>query len=207
MKFSKRNALLQLAVVIAAMSVFGCASRQNAETKPLDNNTAKQQAAAPQQNTTAPPTSDARQNPAAEPNAPAKEPEMEISLPESAAQAAVGSNVTIPITVSSKSDKEIFSYSFAVMFDPEVLKPTTEATSVGGTMSDGFMIASDTKTPGRLGIAAASASKTIKANGTLLNTHFKVIGKSSGKMNLKIAQPNFQDNSGKQINVTATIKQ
>ncbi len=202
MKLSKRNALFLLVAVIIAMSVFACASQQNAETKPVNNSTTTQQAATTTQ-----------QNPASQPNTvtekntASKEPEIEISLPVNASSAAVGSTVSVPIAINSKSNKEIFSYSFAVMFDPKVLQPTGEPISTSKTLSDGFMVASDTKTAGRLGIAAASGGEKIKPNGTLLNTHFKVVGKGSGKMDLKITQPIFQDSSGKIINVTATLKQ
>ena len=209
MKFSKRNAFFPIATIIVALFVSACATQQSAETKPVNNAPTSQQNPAAQPNLTAqqqnPPTT---QNAPAQPDAPTKEPELEISLPTSSASAAaVGSTVTIPISVSSKSTKEIFSYSFAIMFDPKVLQPTAQPTGTTGTLSDGFMVASDTKTEGRLGIAAASANKTVKANGTLLNVQFKVIGKSSGKMDLRLEKPVFEDNSGNPINVNAAIKQ
>lgn len=206
MKLSKRNVLFLLIAVITAMSVFACASQQNAETKPVNNSTT-QQAATTQQNPPAQPNPSPAQNTTAQQSTTTKEPEIEISLPVNPALAAVGATITVPITISSKSNKEIFSYSFAVMFDPKVLQPIGEPISTSGTLSNGFMVASDSKTAGRLGIAAASGGKTIKPNGTLLNTHFKVIGKGSDKMNLKIAQPVFEDSNGNPVNVTATLKQ
>jgi hypothetical protein len=199
MIFLKRNALFLLGVVIIALSVSACSSQQNAETKPVNNST-----------TTQPATQ--QQNPASQPNTVtqqstvSKEPEIEISLPVNASSAAVGSTVSVPITISSKSSKEIFSYSFAVMFDPSVLQPTDQPISTAGTLSEGFTVAADTKTAGRLGLAAATTGKTVKTNGTLLNTHFKVIGKGAEKKNLTIAQPVFEDSSGTAINVTATMK-
>ena len=199
MKFFKRNALFLLGIVIIALSVSACSSQQNAETKPVNNST-----------TTQPATQ--QQNPASQPNTVtqqstvSKEPEIEISLPVNASSAAVGSTVSVPITISSKSSKEIFSYSFAVTFDPSVLQPTDKPISTAGTLSEGFTVAADTKTAGRLGLAAATTGKTVKTNGTLLNTHFKVIGKGSEKKNLTITQPVFEDSSGTAINVTATMK-
>ncbi len=207
MKLSKRNALFLLVAVIIAMSVFACASQQNAETKPGNNSTTTQQAATTQHNPPAQPDTAPVQNAATQQSTTTKEPEIEISLPVNESSATVGSTLTIPVAVSSKSDKELFSYSFAVMFDPKVLQPTDKPISTSKTLSDGFMVASDTKTAGRLGIAAASGGEKIKPNGTLLNTYFKVVGKGSGKMDLKITQPIFQDSSGKIINVTATLKQ
>jgi hypothetical protein len=199
MNFLKRNALFLLGVIIIALSVSACSSQPNAETKPVNNST-----------TTQPTTT--QQNPASQPNtvteknAASKEPEIEISLPANASSAAVGTTVAIPIAINSKSNKEIFSYSFAVMFDPSVLQPTDKPISTAGTLSEGFTVAADTKTAGRLGLAAATTGKTVKTNGTLLNTHFKVIGKDSEKKNLTIAQPVFEDSSGTAINVTATMK-
>jgi hypothetical protein len=199
MIFLKRNALFLLGIIIA-LSVSACSSQQNAETKPVNNSTTAQPATTTQQNPTSQP------NTVTEKNTASKEPEIEISLPVNASSAAVGTTVAIPIAISSKSSKEIFSYSFAVMFDPSVLQPTDQPISTTGTLSEGFTVAADTKTPGRLGLAAATTSKTVKTNGTLLNTHFKVIGKGAEKKNLTIAQPVFEDSSGTAINVTATMK-
>ena len=198
MIFFKRNALFLLTVIIV-LSVSACSSQQNVETKPV-NNTTTAQPATTQQNTASQP------NTVTEKNTASKEPEIEISLPVNASSAAVGSTVAIPIAINSKSNKEIFSYSFAVMFDPSVLQPTDQPISTTGTLSEGFTVAADTKTAGRLGLAAATTGKTVKTNGTLLNTHFKVIGKGAEKKNLTIAQPVFEDSSGTAINVTATMK-
>jgi hypothetical protein len=199
MKFLKRSALFLLGV-IAALSVSACSSQQTAETKPVNNNTTTQTATTTQQNPASQP------NTVTEKNTASKEPEIEISLPVNASSAAVGSTVAIPIAINSKSNKEIFSYSFAVMFDPSVLQPTAQPISTTGTLSEGFTVAADTKTAGRLGLAAATTGKTVKTNGTLLNTHFKVIGKGAEKKNLTISQPVFEDSSGTAINVTATMK-
>ena len=200
MIFLKRKALFLLGVVIIALSVSACSSQQNAETKQVNNSTTTQPATTTQQNPASQPNTVTQQSTAS------KEPEIEISLPVNASSAAVGSTVNVPITISSKSSKEIFSYSFAVMFDPSVLQPTDKPISTAGTLSEGFTVAADTKTAGRLGLAAATTGKTVKTNGTLLNTHFKVIGKGSEKKNLTIAQPVFEDSSGTAINVTATMK-
>ncbi|HEX8567402.1 MAG TPA: cohesin domain-containing protein [Pyrinomonadaceae bacterium] len=200
MKFLKRNALFLLGVVIIALSVSACSSQQTAETKPVNNSTTTQPAATTQQNPASQP------NTVTEKNTASKEPEIEISLPANASSAAVGTTVAIPIAINSKSNKEIFSYSFAVMFDPSVLQPTDQPISTTGTLSEGFTVAADTKTTGRLGLAAATTGKTVKTNGTLLNTHFKVIGKGAEKKNLTISQPVFEDSSGTAINVTATMK-
>ncbi|HEX8195756.1 MAG TPA: cohesin domain-containing protein [Pyrinomonadaceae bacterium] len=200
MFFLKRNALFLLGVVIIALSVSACSSQQNAETKPVNNSTTTQPATTTQQTPASPP------NTVTEKNTASKEPEIEISLPVNASSAAVGSTVSVPIAINSKSSKEIFSYSFAVMFDPGVLQPTDQPISTAGTLSEGFTVAADTKTAGRLGLAAATTGKTVKTNGTLLNAHFKVIGKGAEKKNLTIAQPVFEDSSGTAINVTATMK-
>lgn len=200
MNFLKRNALFLLGVIVA-LSVSACSSEPNAETKPVNNSTATQPAATTTQQNQA-----SQPNTVTEKNTASKEPEIEISLPANASSAAVGTTVAIPIAINSKSNKEIFSYSFAVMFDPSVLQPTDQPISTKGTLSEGFTVAADTKTAGRLGLAAATTGKTVKTNGTLLNTHFKVIGKGSEKKNLTIAQPVFEDSSGTAINVTATMK-
>ncbi|MDQ4120961.1 MAG: cohesin domain-containing protein [Acidobacteriota bacterium] len=207
MKFSKKSSIFILAFVFAAMSVFGCASQQSAETKPANNSPATQPATAIQQNPATQPNTVAQQTTATQPATTSKEPELDISLPVNESAVTVGSTLTVPVVISSKSNKEIFSFSFAVMFDPKVLQPIAEPISTKGTLSDGFMVASDTKTAGRLGIAAASGGEQVKPNGTLINTQFKVIGKSSGKIDLKLAQPIFEDSSGNDLNVNATLKQ
>jgi cytoskeletal protein RodZ len=209
MKFEYKNSLLVLVTIFCTIFVFACSTQQSAETKPAANSAATTQPK-PAAQPNAPTNQVAATEPgkALQPAAPAsKEPEVELSLPMPAASAAVGSVVTMPITINSKSDKQIFSYSLAVMFDPNVLQPTEDPVNTKGTLSDGFMIASDTKTSGRLGVAAASASKSVKPNGTLLNTQFKIIGKPTDKMSLKIAQTVFEDENGNKLNVSAKIKE
>lgn len=114
MNFSKKSALFLLTLAIAALFISACASQQSAETKPVNSSTAAQQTTTTQPNPPAPPQPGAEPNAALAPKS--KETEVEISMPVNATLAAVGSTVTVPIAINSKSDKEIFSYSLAVMF-------------------------------------------------------------------------------------------
>jgi hypothetical protein len=120
----------------------------------------------------------------------------------------VGSIVTIPVSFTKKTDKEVFSYSFGILFDPKVLQPTEQPIDTAGTVSGSanFTVVADTKTAGRLGVAAAGMSNTIKTSGVLLNTRFKVVGKGADKMDLKFENPVFEDTAGNAVNVTLTKK-
>lgn len=209
----KARALLFVGAI--AISSFACASQANLESnapKDAANSTAK--TATVEQKQTAASNSVVQPNGATQQPVSAQNPtaknagNVELSLPFDASAATAGSVVTIPVVIASKDKKEIFSYTFAVRFDPNVLKPAQPEIETTGTLSgNGFQVVSDTQTSGRLGVAAASSGKTIPANGTLLKARFTVVGKSSGKMNLKLENPVFEDIDGNSINVTAKTNQ
>lgn len=100
---------------------------------------------------------------------------MEISIPDDPA-AARESTVSIPVRLANQSGKQISAYRFAVRFDPNVLQPEADIAETAETLSRGFTIVSDTKTKGRIGIAASNPNAAITDSGTLLYLRFKVVG-------------------------------
>ncbi|HEX8196462.1 MAG TPA: carboxypeptidase regulatory-like domain-containing protein [Pyrinomonadaceae bacterium] len=132
--------------------------------------------------------------------------ETEISIPADAA-AAPSKIVLIPVQLANQSRKQIFGYSFAVRFDPNVLQPEANATETAGTLSNGLTIVCDTNSSGRIGISASSPSNAISASGTLLYLRFKVVGAplQSSTVKFQTSAPNkvmFEDNAGSIVTTT-----
>ncbi len=129
---------------------------------------------------------------------------VEISLPDNAA-AVHGSTVLIPVRITNQSSKQISAYSFAVRFDPKVLQPEATAIETAETLSArGFTIVSDTKTKGRIGVAASNSSTAIVASGTLLYLRFKVVGAAGESSVVRFLtgaadKAAFEDNAGKKV--------
>ena len=209
MKILKRNAVVLTGMIV--LSVSACTSQAtNVETQPANRNSATQQSSgqpSSAQQGLNQPDPKAQQSSTKQQSPISQEPEVEISLPMDES-AAVGSIVTIPVSFTKKTDKEVFSYSFGILFDPKVLQPTEQPIDTAGTVSGSanFTVVADTKTAGRLGVAAAGMSNTIKTSGVLLNTRFKVVGKGADKMDLKFENPVFEDTAGNAVNVTLTKK-
>jgi YD repeat-containing protein len=131
---------------------------------------------------------------------------VQISLPANAA-AMNGRTVTIPVMLSNNNSKAISSYSFAVLFNQNglVLQPASPAFDRTGTLTtNDFTVVSDTNTPGRLGIAVASANSTITGSGTLLNLRFTVVGQQGNTTALNFSNPVFEDDNGDAVTVTPT---
>ena len=139
--------------------------------------------------------------------------EAQISTPENIS-AATGDIVLVPVAIAGGDGKQISSYSFVLNFNPNVLQPEVAGVETTDTLSEnGFIIASDTKIAGRIGIAASSLSNAINASGTLLYLRFKVIGtaqnSATGSTDLifsrstKHSSSVFENNMGNRVNVAA----
>jgi hypothetical protein len=120
--------------------------------------------------------------------------------------------ISIPVFLNNPEVKTISGYSFTVQYDPKALQPISEAPfDVGGTLSQSnFLIVADTKTPGRIGIAASKSSGagSISAgSNTLVYLRFAVIGELSGKFDSAeltsastvLGEVNLEDEMGKRI--------
>jgi hypothetical protein len=140
--------------------------------------------------------------------------EVEISLPENIA-VQKGSVVSIPVWITNTTGKEISSYTFAVRFDSNVLQPELSAVETADSLSsNGFTVQSDTKTRGRMGIAASSLNNFVSASGTLVYLRFRVLdstSKSTGEgivaltfEKTRINKSIFEDEFGNRISSAST---
>jgi hypothetical protein len=140
--------------------------------------------------------------------------EIEISLPANIA-AANGSVVSIPVWITNTTGKEISSYSFAVRFDSNLLQPELSAAETADSLSqNGFTVQSDTKTRGRIGIAASALNNSVSSSGTLIYLRFRVVD-STSKANAasasalrfektRISKSIFEDGSGNRFSLAST---
>jgi hypothetical protein len=97
-----------------------------------------------------------------------------VDIPDNLA-AEQGAVLTVPVVVSDTSGKGIFSYDFALNFDPAVLQPQAPPFDQTGTLSAAFEVNSGTGTPGRVNVSAFGTTPLTGA-GTLLFLKFDVIG-------------------------------
>ena len=98
---------------------------------------------------------------------------LAITLP-TAATAAVGSQVVIPVQVpDSATGLGIIAYDFRLDFNPAVLSFT--GANSAGTLSAGWSVTPNTGTPGAARVVAFSATP-MTGSGTLINLVFNVVG-------------------------------
>src|SRR5204863_9546320 len=77
---------------------------------------------------------------------------------------------------SGRPDREhVVSYQFEITFDSNVIQPQAQAAETIGTLSNGFIVTTNSTTPGRLRVSAFS-SQPLSGQGTLLNLKFMAVG-------------------------------
>ena len=94
-----------------------------------------------------------------------------VSLP--AVNAAPGSNITLPITVSDTTALDVFSYDLQINYDPAIVTPMVPPFDVSGTLSSGMSLTASNDVPGHLIISAFQGTPLAGA-GTLLKMNFTV---------------------------------
>lgn len=95
---------------------------------------------------------------------------VHVSLP--VLNAASGSTVSVPMSVSGMTGLGITSYAFQISFDPAIVQPAAPAFDQSGTLSSGMTITADTSNSGHL-IVTASQQGNLSGSGTLLNLRFR----------------------------------
>lgn len=120
-----------------------------------------------------------------------------LSLATNAARIENGTLV-IPILLANDS-KPISGYALDVTFDSNILElDTANPFDRNKTLTaNGFLVVSDTSTPGRIGIAASSGANMITTGGTLLKLRFKMVNKAkiaSGKTTLTLSRTLLESN-------------
>lgn len=83
----------------------------------------------------------------------------------------------IPVTLTNTSGTPTFSYQLELTYDPSLVSITGISTT--STLSEGFLIISNTTTPGQVKVAAAGGSPLPQASGTLLHLQATPIASGS----------------------------
>ncbi len=89
--------------------------------------------------------------------------------------APIGSNFTIPVTVSDTTGQGIISYQFDLLYNSSVIQPQANPVDTAGTISDGMFVTTNSPSPGLLKVVAFTANPRSGA-GTLFNFKFTAIG-------------------------------
>jgi hypothetical protein len=127
---------------------------------------------------------------------------------------AVGSTVSVPITVSDLTGLFVLSYDLQVTFNPAILQPATTPYDKAGTLSSGMVITPNPNHSGHLIVSAFQATE-LSGAGTLLNLRFVVVGLPGQSCGLTFEgytdpiprfHPGFSFNAGSpQANTTSNI--
>ncbi|MFN0277103.1 MAG: M36 family metallopeptidase [Pyrinomonadaceae bacterium] len=141
-------------------------------------------------------------------------PPVTVALPN--LNATVGSLITVPITVSDTTGRNIISYDFNIDYNPAVLQPagglacTANACfDQAGTLSSTMSITPNATFDGHFIISAFQAQNLAGA-GTLLNLRFNVVGAGVSPLNFvdytdpnQLFHPAFQWNEGDPPDLTS----
>ncbi|MEO1074400.1 MAG: T9SS type A sorting domain-containing protein [Bacteroidota bacterium] len=84
-------------------------------------------------------------------------------------EAEIGRTVSATLNIDGLAAAEVFAFRLEVAFDPTIA--TAQAPSRTGTLTDGWSVAANTSTPGRLIISAAGAT-ALPGDGLLLELRF-----------------------------------
>ncbi|HEX9929490.1 MAG TPA: cohesin domain-containing protein [Pyrinomonadaceae bacterium] len=131
--------------------------------------------------------------------------EMQISLPQNAA-ATPGSTLSIPVTLTNSTGKQVSGFNFDVQYNPALLQPAGTAVETTGTLSSKCEVVEYTVTRGRVKIVGACDKDITAQAGTLVKLRFAVAGQannaSAEARALKFRQiPVFENHKGRQIEV------
>jgi hypothetical protein len=111
-------------------------------------------------------------------------------------EALSGALVRVPVQVSDTTGKGVAAYEFTLEYDPSVLAPSPETTYSAGTLSDGWSVAVNTATPGKIKVVAFG-THYLTGPGTLLNLNFKILGFNDRGTRLKWSSFQFNENEAR----------
>ena len=103
-----------------------------------------------------------------------------------------GSQVTVPMRLDNLKGAGVTAYEFDVEYDPTVLSASKGAASLGGTLSQGLGVVSNSPQPGLLKVVVYGAlPKT--GDGVYINLNFSAIGESGSVSPLTIKEFTLND--------------
>jgi Cohesin domain len=119
--------------------------------------------------------------------------ESTINVTTPSSNIEVGSNFTVPVTVSDTTGRGIIAYQFDLHYNPAVIQPQANPVDVTGTLSSGLIAVYNPISPGILKVAVYGAYPLAGA-GTLINFKFTAVGPASSVS--PITWVNFMFNEG-----------
>jgi hypothetical protein len=120
-----------------------------------------------------------------------------VTLPSTAVAGPAGTAVTVPVSVSDLTGREVTSFDFKLEYDTNVLT-FAEATKVG-TLSSSYLITTFEETPGEL-VVSGFGTTDLAGAGVLLNLHFNVVGAPASCSTLEFEE--FEFNEGTPCSTT-----
>jgi murein DD-endopeptidase MepM/ murein hydrolase activator NlpD len=109
---------------------------------------------------------------------------LRVDLPEIGTPAR-DSELTVPIRIGDTTGKGVLAYDFTIKFDQDVLSPADIPLDSAGTLSEGWTIVQNTRTPGEIRVTAFSMFE-MSGKGTLVNLRFRTVGGSSKDGQLRL---------------------
>lgn len=115
-----------------------------------------------------------------------------VTLSAPITAAAVGSDFTIPITISDTTGLGIIAYQLDLHYDPAVIQPRAVPVSGFGTLSSNLAMVYNPITPGVLKVAVYGATP-LSGAGTLFNFNFTAVGPEGSVSTLGWVNPMFNE--------------
>lgn len=100
---------------------------------------------------------------------------MQISLPQNAA-ATPGNTVSIPVTLTNSTGKQVSAFNFDVQYNPALVQPANAAIETTGTLSSKCEVVEYTAARGRVKIVGGCNDDINAQAGTLVKLRFTVTG-------------------------------
>ena len=100
--------------------------------------------------------------------------------PPANAASVHGTEITLPISIGDTTGRDVLAYDFTLTFDPNVMRPADMPLDADGTLSNGWTIIHNTRTPGEIRVTAFSTF-ALSGSGPLLNLRFVAVEKTRGR--------------------------
>jgi Cohesin domain len=119
--------------------------------------------------------------------------------------AAIGDEISIPVTVRGALDKGIISYEFDLRYDPAVIQPQADPIDVSGTVSRGLMTVTNSSEPGLLRVVTYGPLP-INSDGVLLNLRFIAVANQASVSPLSFESMIFNEGNPQTVATNGTIE-
>jgi hypothetical protein len=127
---------------------------------------------------------------------------VSVDLPEVTSPG--NTTLEIPVNVGDMTGRGAISFDFAVLYNPNVLRPLANPINQENSLSAGYNLAANVSEPGRLRVGAYGLN-ALTGSGPLLKIRFEVIGTPGANSPLNWENFFFNEGDPASVNTTGTF--